>query len=77
MLPKKLYPSVDLWASNAQSHRLNLITDHCEHHLPYAVNTFHNYGLLIFLLCSDLSSFFMPILDITRGLVYQLQAIII
>jgi hypothetical protein len=58
MLPKMLYPSFYLWASNAQRHRSNLNTDHCEHHSPYVVNTFHNYGLLIFLFHSDLSIFF-------------------
>jgi hypothetical protein len=77
MLPEMLYPSADLWVANAQSHRPNLNIDHCEHHLPYAVNTFHNYGLLIFLLHSNLSSYFMPILDITRGFSCQLQTIIV
>ena len=77
MLPNTLYPSADLWASNAQRHRPDLSTDHCENHLPYVVDTFCNYGLLISLLHSDLSSFFMPILDITRCLACQLQAIII
>jgi len=73
MLPKTLYPSFDLWASNVQRHSPDLNTDHCENHLPYAVNTFRNHGLLIFFFHGDLSSFFMPVLDITRSLACQLQ----
>ena len=61
MLPETLYTSFDLWASDAQRYRPKLNTDHCEQRLPYVVNTVRNYGLLIFLLHSDLSSFFMPI----------------
>jgi len=72
MLPETLYTSADLLASKAQRHRPKLNTDHCEHHLLYTVSSFCNYGLLIFLLHSNLSSFFMPFLDITRGLSCQL-----